>query len=73
MADVEQEPSAVDTETNSRELDKLKGDLVVLEQQLADAKEGSTRAEKAEAQLQQLSQEMEATVPLDFHEKAVRI
>ncbi|XP_024372112.1 uncharacterized protein [Physcomitrium patens] len=73
VADVEQEPSAVDTETNSRELDKLKGDLVVLEQQLADAKEGSTRAEKAEAQLQQLSQEMEATVPLDFHEKAVRV
>ena len=60
-------------ETETKELDKLRSDLSVLEQQLLDAKEGAVRAENAEAQLQQLTKKMAATVPLDVHDQVVRI
>ena len=62
----------VETDINSKELEKLRNDLSALEQQLADAKEGSGRADRAEAQLQQLTKEMATTVPLDIHEQVVR-
>jgi uncharacterized membrane protein len=73
VADEQQQKSVVKTETNSKELDKLRSDLTVLEQQLADAKEGSSRADKAEAELQQLTEKMAKTVPLDVLDQVVRI
>jgi DNA-binding transcriptional regulator GbsR (MarR family) len=65
--------SVVKTETHSKEVDKLRSDLTDLEQQLADAKEGSSRAEEAEAELQQLTNKTEKTVPLNVHDQVVRI
>jgi Skp family chaperone for outer membrane proteins len=62
-----------DAQQQSKELEKLRDDLSALELQLADAKEGSGRAERAESQLQQLTEEMAATVSLDIHEQVVRI
>jgi hypothetical protein len=53
VADELQQTSVVKTETHSKEVDKLRSDLTHLEQQLADAKEGPSRAEEAEAELQQ--------------------
>jgi hypothetical protein len=61
------------TETHSKEVDKLRSDLTDCEQQLVDAKEGSTRAEEAEAELQQLTNKTARTVPLNVHDQVVRI
>lgn len=63
----------METESNSKELEKLRSDLSILERQLSYAKEGSARADTAEAQLQQLTEKMAATVPLDVHDQVVRI
>lgn len=63
----------METNPESEELDKLRRDLSALEQQLLDAKEGSARTERAEAQLQEVTEKLTATVPLDVHNQVVRI
>ncbi|KAG0629553.1 hypothetical protein M758_1G111800 [Ceratodon purpureus] len=73
LANEQQQGSVVETESNSKELEKLRSDLSVLEQQLADAKEGSARADKAEAQLQQLTKKLTTTVPLEVHDQVVKL
>jgi hypothetical protein len=61
------------TETDSKEVDKLRSDLTDREQQLSNAKEGSSKAEEAEAELQQLTNKTARTVPLNVHDQVVRI
>lgn len=60
------------TETISKELEELRNALSVLEPQFSIAKQGSARADRAVTQLQQLREEMVATVPLDLHNQVVR-
>ena len=62
----------METEFNSKELETLRNELSALELQLANATEGSARADKAESQLEQLREKIAATVPLDIHEQVVR-
>ncbi|KAG0619318.1 hypothetical protein M758_4G130800 [Ceratodon purpureus] len=74
LADAQQQSKIVmETEINSKELEKLRNELSALEQQLANAKEGSVRADKAESQLEQLREKIAATVPLDIHEQVVKL
>jgi len=72
LADAQLQESVVETDPESEDLDKLRRDLSDLEQQLSVAKEGSSRAERAEAELQQVTVKLAATVPLDVHDQVVR-
>lgn len=74
MTDAQQQSEIVaEAEINSKELETLRNDLSALEQHLANATEESARADRAEAQLQQLKEEMAGTVSSDIHEQVVRI
>ncbi|XP_073389400.1 uncharacterized protein [Physcomitrium patens] len=73
LADEQQQSTAVEAATNSKGREKLLRNLATLEQLLSAAQEDPARAEKAEAQLQHLTEEIVATVPLDVHEQVVRL
>jgi len=61
------------TDTISKELEELRNALSMVELQLSIVKEYSTKAERAETQLQQLTEKMTATVPLDIYNQVVRL
>lgn len=73
LADAQPQEIVVETDPQSEDLDKLRRDLSDLEQQLSVAKEDSSRAERAEAQLQQVTEKLAATVPLDVHDQVVKL
>lgn len=73
LTDTQQQTSKVETDAIAQELEELRAALALLEPQLSVTKEYSARAERAESKLKQLTEEMAATVPLDIHNRVVRL